>query len=117
MVIKSWLLVKLFTIFHFGEAVGVTAPPFIFIIPNQENERQIINHEQIHMNQASDYWYVGFYFVYSYYIIKGYLRYNNREDAYYSNPFESEAYENETDYDYIYLRKPYSHLNYLDTNG
>jgi hypothetical protein len=116
MVIKSWLIVKLLTLFHFGEAVGVTVPPFIFILPNQENERQIINHEQIHLSQARDYWYLGFYGIYTYYNIIGMFKYQSMEDAYFNNPLEVEAYENETDYDYIYLRKPYSHLNYLDIN-
>lgn len=63
----------------------------------------VLNHERIHTIQANRYktkW-LAFYIIYLYHWIINLFRYNfNNTAAYYSIPFEIEAFKNETNFDY-----------------
>lgn len=53
-------------------------------------------------------WYVGFYLVYLYFWIKGLFKYKSFNKAYKNNPLEIEAYTNDDNVNYIYLRERYA---------
>lgn len=63
----------------------------------------VLNHERIHTIQANRYrtkW-LAFYTIYLYHWVINLFKYNfNNAAAYYSIPFEIEAFENETNFNY-----------------
>lgn len=64
---------------------------------------RIINHERIHTLQAKTFRtsYLGFYIFYIWYWIAGIFKHGTKNHkAYYSIPFEKEAYANENDFGY-----------------
>lgn len=69
-----------------------------------------INHESIHTEQIKECLYIGFYILYLLFWLER-LVWNARK-AYRGNPFEQEAYSNQSDLDYIPNRKRYAWLKY-----
>ena len=55
---------------------------------------------------------IGFYILYVYYWLRGILTYGDSQIAYFSIPFEQEAYENEHDEDYLVNRPLWAWRNY-----
>lgn len=73
-------------------------------------EEEILNHEAIHTAQMKE---MGYIFFYIWYFIEWLIRLLiNGRYAYYSLPFEREAYENDQNLKYLEIRKPYSWLKY-----
>ena len=71
------------------------------------------NHETIHYRQQLEMLFVFQWILYGLFHIVGLVRYGNGQDAYYENPFEREAYNNDTNLDYLDSRKPYAWLKYI----
>lgn len=70
-----------------------------------------INHETIHTLQQKELLYIFFYVLY---ICEWLIRLvTNTNSAYRSISFEREAFQNESDYDYINNRKRFSWLKYI----
>lgn len=65
--------------------------------------KETINHESIHIDQEQrlPLGWVTYYIVYFWYYIIMLLRYFNHDMAYKTIPFEIEAYENDSNYDYL----------------
>ena len=66
--------------------------------------KKIINHELIHTAQMKELYYVLFYIIYIYY----YVMYGYKD-----NPFEREAYLNQSNDNYLNERIKFSYKNYF----
>jgi len=72
---------------------------------------EMINHEKIHTAQIRE---LGFIFFYIWYAIEWLIKIiGYGTDAYYNISFESEAYTNERNLNYLQTRKHYSFLKYF----
>lgn len=79
--------------------------PFIFIRKEKRENKKLINHERIHIRQQVELLFIGFVLLYYLEMIfKGYRGIS----------FEREAYENESDLEYLKRRKFWSFNNYFD---
>jgi hypothetical protein len=81
---------------------------FPFIISKEKMNETTLNHETIHIHQQKELLVLGFYPLYFFYYLLGYIKYKDKQQAYYRIPFEQEAYENDQDLDYLKDRKAYS---------
>jgi len=79
-----------------------------FIICKGEMDEITKNHERIHLAQQRELLVLGFYALYIGYWIIGRLCGLNNRQAYLSIPFEREAYENDSNPQYLSQRKKYS---------
>ena len=70
----------------------------------------IINHELIHTEQIKELFYIPFYVLYLCNYIYNLFIYKNHKDAHRNIYFEKEAYDNETNLDYIKTRKKYNYF-------
>jgi hypothetical protein len=71
---------------------GIVLYPFIFV--DDKNNKKLVNHELIHIEQLIDCGILKFYLLYLWYWIKNGFSYRK-------NPFEIEAKKNENDFEYI----------------
>ena len=105
------------TWFPFGSYDSMAMFPFVFI--KGDVKPVVINHEKIHIEQQKELWLVGFYVLYVYFFAKFFLLYLFHGDkscwdnAYYSNPFECEAYDNQRNNEYINIRQKFYWKKYL----
>lgn len=83
---------------------GICIFPFIFIIDGYKDTDRLINHEKIHLIQQIELGVILFYLLYLYY---------NVTRGYWSNPFELEAYKNESNLLYRSNRDLYSWTKYI----
>tara|TARA_A100000172_G_scaffold80137_4_gene68839 strand:+ start:1178 stop:1477 length:300 start_codon:yes stop_codon:yes gene_type:complete len=81
---------------------------FPFIISKEKMSDGTLNHETIHIQQQKELLVLGFYPLYFFYYLWGFIKYKDKQQAYYRIPFEQEAYENEQDLNYLKNRKLYS---------
>ena len=66
----------------------------------------LMNHERIHFVQAKELWYVGYFFVYGWELIRNRTsRDLSGISAYHANPLEYEAYMHQGDMNYLKTRK------------
>jgi len=85
---------------------------FPFIVTKEEMSEETLRHEMIHIAQQKELLVVFFYLLYGWDYLKGYLKYRNKETAYYQIRFEQEAYDHMYDEDYLKNRKWFSWKNY-----
>jgi hypothetical protein len=78
--------------------------PFIFIRKERRDDQKLINHERIHIRQQIELLFVGFILIY--YIEMLFKGYRNIS-------FEKEAYENETNLNYLKGKSFWSFSNYF----
>lgn len=111
MIIYSQILVK---ILSFGFARAMALYPFILTkVPLSEMPKVLINHEKIHLRQQIEMALILFYFWYLIeYLIK-LIIFKNHYLAYRNISFEREAYNNETNLEYLSQRKFWSFLKYV----
>ena len=69
-------------------------------------------HETIHFQQQLEMLFVPQWFLYGLFWLIGRVKYRNGEKAYHRNPFEQEAYDNETTENYLSNRKRFSWWKY-----
>lgn len=85
---------------------GIALYPFIIINSKLSSERQkvLINHECIHIRQQIELLVIPFYILYlSNYLINRF-RYNTHLEAYRNIIFEKEAFNEESNFDYLSTR-------------
>jgi hypothetical protein len=95
-------------------AAGITAlsfGPFIFL--KHKRNPVLENHETIHFFQQLELLFVFQWLLYAVFYVAGLIRYRDRQTAYYSNPFEKEAYTNQRDMNYIEERPWFNWIRYL----
>ena len=78
-----------------------------------EMDEQTRRHEAIHFWQQVELLFVMQWILYGVFWLIGMARIRNGTLAYYQNPFEIEAYENESNPDYLKERKLYSWRKYI----
>tara|TARA_Y100001938_G_scaffold140866_1_gene209699 strand:+ start:1730 stop:2068 length:339 start_codon:yes stop_codon:yes gene_type:complete len=107
-VITSKFLTKLMSIVISVYAITL----FPFIIISEEVDEYTMNHEMIHFEQQKELLVVGFYILYAYDFIKGMIKYENKDLAYFLIRFEQEAYTYQNDLGYIADRTKHSWKEY-----
>ncbi len=92
---------------------GITLFPFIFLrsLKDKEN-RELVNHERIHLRQQLELLIVFFYIWYLIEYLYRYYQYGNWFMAYRQISFEREAYAKEEDFEYLKQRKLFSFWKY-----
>ena len=83
-VITSKFLTKLMSIVISVYAITL----FPFIIISEEVDEYTMNHEMIHFEQQKELLVVGFYILYAYDFIKGMIKYENKDLAYFLIRFD-----------------------------
>ena len=73
-------------------------------------------HETIHYKQQLEMLFIGQWVLYGLFHVIGLARYRDAKKAYYENPFEREAYDNDDDIDYLDERKHFAWINYIFTS-
>ncbi|MDP3312952.1 hypothetical protein [Lutibacter sp.] len=93
---------------------GLAIYPFIFLKERKlEENKPLLNHERIHLQQQKELLWVFFFVWYFIEFIILLLKFKNRNKAYKNISFEKEAYKNEENLLYLNQRKFYSFLKYL----
>ena len=113
MIIVSRRLVKVLS-FNFASAMALF--PFILLqkASLQEN-REMMNHERIHLRQQIELLVLIFYFIYVSEYLLGRLKGQTHYNAYRNISFEQEAYKNEHNLTYLKNRKCFSFYKYFLT--
>lgn len=98
---RPWLIV-----FKKLPANAMALFPFILLKNEaQKNDQVLINHEKIHLRQQLEMLILPFYVVYLLNYFINLLKYKNHDQAYFNISFEREAYQHETDLNYLSERK------------
>ena len=88
--------------------------PFIILKEKElKNDFILINHENIHLRQQKEMFWILFFL---FYIIEYFIKliiYKKPKLAYFNLSFEREAYQNEQNLNYLRQRKFWNFLNYL----
>jgi len=76
------------------------------------------NHETIHYKQQLEMLFVFQWILYLLFHVIGLIRYKgDGQKAYYENPFEREAYDNDDDLSYLFKRKHFAWIPYIFKKG
>ena len=110
--VKNSLLVSIIT---FGFAQGFALWPYLIVKRNvnKDWEWSLINHEKIHLEQQKELWIIGFYILYIVWFLIELLFTWNFKKAYFKIPFETEAFSNQFDKDYLDTRRKFGWLNFM----
>lgn len=93
---------------------GLTVFPFIFLkSKNDLNNKEIINHEKIHIRQQVELLIFPFFVWYFVEFAFRFLVFRNWKEAYRNISFEREAYGNEANLDFLGKKKYASFIKYL----
>lgn len=85
--------------------------PFMLFKDQQaRNNQQIIRHELIHFRQQLELLILPFYLLYVLHYLINLILYRNHHRAYMHICFEQEAYEHDSNPQYLTTRKPYAWL-------
>ncbi len=109
-VIVSSFLTNLFS---FSRASAVTIFPFIFVQRKiMLKDKDLMNHERIHIAQALELLVLPFYVLYGVEFLIRLIYYRKVETAYLNISFEREAYLKQSDLHYLRTRKMWSFRKY-----
>jgi hypothetical protein len=93
---------------------GITLYPFIFLREAKDKSNAVlVHHERIHLRQQLELLILPFYIIY---VLEWFVKlcyYRNRNKAYRNLNFEREAYQNETNFEYLKKRKWFQFLRYM----
>lgn len=84
----------------------------LFVRANNRIDKYIINHETIHTRQIKELFYFPFYIIYFLEWIVRMIQKRDFYKAYRAISFEKEAYENESDLNYLKNRKACQWIKY-----
>lgn len=97
--------------------IGITIWPFIFIKSKAlKQDKELLNHEKIHLRQQLELLVVPFYFWYVMEYVIRWVQTGNRRQAYKSICFEREAYTNEHNDGYLHQRGFWRFLKYVKSS-
>ena len=108
-IIKSDKITKALSIFI--NVGAITLFPFIILSSKYDNEITI-HHEKIHIEQQRELWLIPFYVLYVYYWALGKAKGMTNDEAYFSIPFEKEAYSKQYDNNYLKNRPKHNWKKY-----
>ncbi len=86
-----------------------------FVFCRGELSKTSRRHETIHYHQQLEMIFVGQWLLYGLFCLIGLVRYRSGKKAYYENPFEREAYDNQKKYTYLEKRPLWSWTNYISS--
>ena len=110
-------MILVFKHFFYKNYVGLSLWPFIILKHDTlKNDKDLINHEKIHLRQQRELLIIPFYVLYAFEWAIRSLYYLNTYKAYQNLSFEREAYGNENKPDYLEHRRPYSFMKYFFHN-
>ena len=89
---------------------AITLGPFVF--SRGTLSERVKRHETIHFEQYLETFFIGFLFIYLYDYIKSGFKIGFNREAYLNIRFEQEAYENDSDVNYLEKRKRFAWLKY-----
>lgn len=105
-VVASWLFTKNFR--------GLAVFPFIILKENSlKSNSTLINHEKIHIRQQLELLWVIFFIWYGIEFLVRLIQFKNAYEAYQNISFEKEAYQNDTNLNYLKQRKFWKFAQYL----
>lgn len=105
-VVASWLFTKNFR--------GLAIFPFIILKENSlKSNSTLINHEKIHIRQQLELLWVIFFVWYGIEFLVRLIQFKNTYEAYQNISFEKEAYQNDTNLNYLKQRKFWKFAQYL----
>lgn len=105
-VVASWLFTKNFR--------GLAIFPFIILKENSlKSNSTLINHEKIHIRQQLELLWVIFFVWYGIEFLVRLIQFKNAYEAYQNISFEKEAYQNDTNLNYLKQRKFWKFAQYL----
>ena len=110
-----WIIISPNIIKYFTpkKIAGITLFPFIIVEKKDlKYDKTFINHELIHIYQQMELFVILFVILYYIEFFILLLKYKNVTQAYRNISFEREAYENETNYNYVETRKWFSFIKY-----
>ena len=91
--------------------IAVSFGPFVFL--KHKRNPLMENHEAIHFFQQLELLFVFQWLLYIVFYLIGLIKHRSRSIAYNSNPFEREAYENQSNMNYLQHRPWFSWRKYL----
>lgn len=101
-------------IFSGRKAIAIVVFPFIFLLDQRYKEDKfLLNHENIHIKQATEMLVVPFYIWYFIEFLIRFLQYKKIRQAYLNISFEREAYRNERNLHYLKKRKLWAFSRYF----
>ncbi|MBK8845417.1 MAG: hypothetical protein IPO27_02215 [Bacteroidetes bacterium] len=92
---------------------GITLWPFILIHARYKTDTILLNHERIHLRQQIELLVLPFYVLYLLHYLVNLLRYQNHQLAYENIFFEREAFENESNPQYLKHRKWFASFRFF----
>ena len=94
-------------------SIQVGAVSFAFwVFSTHELPEEIKRHETIHFYQQLELLMVFQWLLYGVFHLIGWVKYRDTRFAYFTNPFEQEAYENQKDVNYLKNRRWYGWIRY-----
>lgn len=92
---------------------GMALYPFILVSRRElKTHRELLQHEQIHLQQQKELLVLPFYVIYLLSYLYNLLRFKDHHTAYMQISFEREAYRHEAEPEYIKSRKFWAWLKY-----
>ena len=92
---------------------GIALFPFIILKEkNLKDDQSFITHEKIHIRQQAELFVILFFLLYIIEFLLLLIKYKDTALAYRNISFEREAYENESNYNYLKTRKLFSFIKY-----
>lgn len=85
----------------------------LFVFSRGVMSSETKRHETIHYKQWLELGFVGFLILYPLFWLVLRIKYRSGKKAYVRNPFEREAYTNESDENYLLTRSPYAWVKYI----
>lgn len=92
------------------EIGAIAVGPFVW--SRGELNKTTRRHETIHFHQQLELLFLFQWILYGIFWLVGYIKYRDGKKAYYQNPFEQEAYDNERKRTYLEKRKLWSWRSY-----
>ena len=97
---------------------AITLYPFIFVRNDSDKlDKELINHECIHLQQQKELLVILFYIWYFLDFLFKYLHYRNWDKAYRNIIFERGAYANQSNLDYLKIRGIWWFTAYFKNNS
>ena len=94
-----------------GNFKGITIFPFIILKDKKTKDNKVvINHEKIHIEQQKELLVIPFFI---WYFVEWFIRLFMDGNAYRNISFEREAYANEDNVDYLKERRPFAFFKYM----
>lgn len=102
---------------HLG-ILGITLYPFILLVDKSlKLDKRIMNHERIHIRQQLELLVLPFYVIYLIEFGIGLIKCRNKQQAYLNISFEREAYNHDTDLNYLKKRKLWAWSKYISNRN